>query len=444
MTKIFTYSPKFTNLARKYKIVDDLYEGTETIRRNGEFYLPKEAGETQINYNNRLQRSVLFNAFKDTVDTSVGKMFTKPMNVKINDERLKLFIENVDGYGTSLESFTKEITREAIKSGIAYILVDYPKVGPDVTLADEINLIIAPYWLMIRATQVMDVKVDYEDRNAVVTFFKFKEFVSTIENGVETEKEQVRIFRKNGSEISYEVWVMDKKNEVLRETGVISGIDLIPVVPVYGNKISHFIGSPTLYDLAELNILHYKAYSDYMNIVHVVQCPMLVVKGYQPQLNPDGTEKPFVISPNSVFILPSESGDVKYVEVAGGSVAAGKELILDIENKIKILGLELITQKPGGSETATGRIIDAAQQSSKLKSIAIDVEDSITTALFYTAVYMKLENIEISVNIDNSYTVLNNNDVTQLIELYKNGIIDSATVLEEIRKRALISPAQDA
>lgn len=432
----FKPSQKFIHLGEKYTKVQTLVGGTDAMREAGTVYLPKEPAEADANYKARLIRAVLFPAYSRTIKSSVGKAFAKPMQVKANDQLMPL-VDNADAAGTSLETFAKELLEDAINYGITYLLTDYPVIDPNGTLADERVLGAFPYFVNIKATSVLDLRVGYVDGIAQLTYFKF---IENVTEGSDTI-EQVKEFTLENGIVTYNIYRKDPKNhqEFLYDTGVLMGLDFIPITPVYGNKTANYTGEPTLYDLAELNIAHWQTFSDYRNIVHAVSCPILVLKGVHETVDENGYKQEVVISPNSAMRVPAE-GDVKWVEVSGGSITAAKDALDDLESKMAVMGLELTVPR-ATAETATGRILDAAESNSLLKSIATDLEWAIYSAFCFAGQYIGVDGTPTEVEINTDYTVSLAGDMTTVMDMYREGLLSAKEVIQEAKNRQMLGDA---
>ena len=87
-----------------WDLVTALLGGTRAMREAGETYLPTHAEETDEQYEDRLQSSVLFNAFEEAVDGVVARVFSEPVILK--EDALDLFrahSDDITGLGENLD-----------------------------------------------------------------------------------------------------------------------------------------------------------------------------------------------------------------------------------------------------------------------------------------------------------------------------------------------------
>src|SRR5215218_9962457 len=103
MTDVSTPTAEHNRLVERARLPRTLMGGTRAMRAAGELYLPRFAAETNVNYNARLGRSTLFNAFKKTVADMTGRVFAKPVTLgKDVPPELVAFAENIDLAGRHL------------------------------------------------------------------------------------------------------------------------------------------------------------------------------------------------------------------------------------------------------------------------------------------------------------------------------------------------------
>ena len=91
-------------------------------------------------------------------------------------------------------------------------------------------------------------------------------------------------------------------------------------------------------------------------------CPLLLSRNLQvPETGLD-------IGPNRLILSDDPSADLRFVEHSGAAIEAGRQDLRDLEERMAILGLDLIARRPGHM-TATAKAIDAAQAHAALTSL---------------------------------------------------------------------------
>lgn len=372
-----------------WELVNDVFQGTDCIRAKSKKYLPQEPGEEKENYDIRKARATFFNAYARTVNAFVGMVFRKnPVLGEDVPAEMRGDFENIDMMGTHIDVFAKEVFRTAVNDGHSFILVEMGKsILTDKqiqkpTLADERALGLRPYWRHINKSQVINWRTKIE-RNGAVRLVQATICEKRIEAVGEFGEEcnTYYLVLRPGS------FVLHRLTQATGQTAALSiedqgetGLDEIPLVPVYTNKTGFFESKPPLYDVAHLNLKVYRLDSDLDHILHVANVPILCAKGRDDQ------QKKVKIGPNALVDVP-ENGDLKYVEHAGSAIDAGKDHRREVVQDISRLGLSLVAPKAEVEQTATEQIFDRSEQDSALSGMARNLQDALELAAVFHARY---------------------------------------------------------
>lgn len=444
---LFNQSTIFSNIQLKWDLVDNLMGGTDAMRDAGRQYLKQNPKESNAKYADRLSRATLTNKYGRTIEKAIGKAFARKMNINL-PLGMEQLIVNADGQGTSLESFSKNILKNAINYGITYVLVDYPSsIGT--TLADQRAANAFPYFVEIKPTQLLDLEVDYINNKLQLVYFRFYESVTEYSDSLAQKNtiEQVREFKLIDSTVSYNVYRKDSKNnEMLVDSGVMS-TDVIPIIPIYGKKTQAYMGEPVLMDLAHLNVKHWWKQSDLDWNEHYGLTPILGIKGLQNQQDPEtgaNTIDDFTISSSTVIAL-GDNGGLDWTKADATGIKAAQDSLDRLLKEMDEAGLELTTRQEGGAETATGRILDANEANSILKGIVVDLNWQLYQAILIAGNYIGIDASDTDVSIDTSYTTTtasNTQDLALLRDLFNDKIITLEEMRMELKSRKLFVSEQ--
>lgn len=481
--KLFLPTTQFSQGRAQYSIVNDIWGGTEAMRAARETYLPRFPAETVPNYNTRLKGGVLINIYKRTVQTNVGRVFSKPVVLEEddNDKDLIEFSKNVDGSGQTLTEFSKNAFTADVNHGATYILIDFPRVEGEINLLQARDLGLRPFWVNIRAPQVLEVGFQVVGGIRHLTYFRYMENVpknlsphgttltstqiapigasnasfsmgaATAQFSMGETQERVKIFKMDPTTrvVTFEVWQKNAAGvaEQVETTVELTGVDRIPIVCAYSNRVDFFYGLPTLMDLAESQVSHWQSYSDQANILRIIRVPMLQVKGFEAPLDAEEKDTQIIISPNTAIPFPpTPDTGAEWIEHKGDSVSAGREWLKDLEGHMSMMGLELHVPRATGPESATGRLIDESASTSLLKEITVAFFDAIEEALNITLAYMGKTDVEvgtINANLEVESPFRGIEDLISLIELFKSGAISVETLMKEAMRRNVLSSDTD-
>jgi len=382
----------YNSMSAAWTIVTDVSGGTQRMRACSKTYLPQEPSEKDPAYTRRLGRSVFFNAYSRTRDALVGMVFKgDPQLDEDVPTEIQKHWENIDLTGSHGDVFTKELFTDAFE-GHAFILVDMqPALGEGATLADERALGRRPYWVKYKSNQALNWRTSIINGETVLTQITFEE--KTNEPKGEYGEDEVcryRVFRLDQGVVTWTLYRKQKAEGTAEETfieegsGTVIGLDRIPVAVVYGNRTGMLQSTPPLLDLAHLNIRHWQHYSDYSNILHVAHVPILVRKGATQD------QQAIEIGVGSTVDVPTE-GDLKWCEHTGKSIESGRTELQDLEQRMALMGLSMLSQKTDANITATEIRANNLQESSDLATMARSLQDAIELALEFHAKYLNLD-----------------------------------------------------
>jgi hypothetical protein len=384
--------------------INDVRGGTRQMREAGELYLPRHPLESLKSYNSRRKTSYFYNAYEHTLQGLVGMIFRQDPVIG-NDVPPEIVedLNNIDNRGTHIDMFLRRVTESVINYGHSFILVDMPpalKTGsnPDgsANLDDYRKAGMRPFWTVYNPTQAVNWRTKTINGKLVLTQITFQEICQE-EQGLFGEKEVTRYrVLQPGKWFTFIADPSQVSGFRSEDTGTFAPIsDRIPLVCVYGKTPDRaFYSRPLLIDLADLNISHWQLASDYRHILHIANSPVLCRSGYSRTAG-----KVENYGPNRIIDV-AQGGDVWWAEHHGYAIDGARTEILDIEQRMSVIGLSLLARKPDSQAvTATEKILDSAEQSSALASVARAVQDAAKQCLELHARYVgKHEGGSININ----------------------------------------------
>ncbi|WP_369606272.1 DUF4055 domain-containing protein [Serratia marcescens] len=428
-------SAKIEAIAECWPMITALLGGTEEMREASTTYLPQWPNEDSGYYKKRLSTATLFPAFSRTVEVLSGKPFSRPITWSEDvPSRIQEFFEDIDLQGTNLHSFLADICEEAMAYGICGLLVDYPPAENIKTRADELASGVRPYWVKIAANSLLDYKSKRVNGREVFTQLRFLESVTDEDNSSEFSEvivEQVRVI-----DIGRWRTYRQKKDEQTGETkwGLHeegnTTLNKIPFVPFYGKRKGFMLSYPPLVELAYMNVEHWQSKSDQQTILHVARVPVLFGKNLG--------EGPITIGTASAITSDNVDSDLKYVEHSGKAIEAGRNDLLDLEDKMRQIGAELLVIKPGRVTVAQTMAEDEAGTCA-LQRIVQDMEDAVDQALQLTADWIK-ESKGGHVTIFNDFgaSSLAEASASLLLDANIAGVVSNETLFAELQRRGYL------
>ena len=421
-------------------IMRDVTMGTLHIQSKGETYLPKYFQESKSDYNARLKNSELIPATAEAITTMVGKILSKPTQLNEIDEE-KFYIENIDNTGTTFESFEADSLRKALRDGMGFVLVDFPAVEGR-SRAQERADNIKPYFKYIKNTQVLNKRSKIVNGVTVLEQVTIED-MKTVEDGDFGTRDvtQYRVYRLRESIVSVEVYEETEEGVVsVEEERALKGVKEIPLVPLYTNQTGFMVATPLLAEMAQINLSVYRMNSGLKRTIYNVGDPTNVIYGDAPR-DDQGNPLPIVVGSSNMLQLDR---DAKY-EIVGISpeiIAPTKEEIESMKKDMAKIATEMINTE--ADRTATEVSKDDANQKSKLKQIAINLENCWNKCKeFYYGFLGEMDEGEIIVNRDFNSTAMSAEDRRELRADWQAGVITHKTYIEELQKGELLTTVED-
>jgi hypothetical protein len=368
-------------------MVRDVIAGTKRLRAKHTVYLPQEPQEEKDAYEIRVQRSVLFNVTEKAVEDLSGKPFSEPAKIEEASERFEEWCLDIDRRGNNSHVFAESCFDEMLEAGKVHILVDAPPTLGGQSLADAQEAGWRPYCVLLKAENVIFWRYEVVGGKEVLLEVRLRETSTEPDGWGEATVERVRVLyaAKEGEETG--TWVLYEKDpEEKNEDDAWKEIDKgslgtkhLTIATAYADRTGFFTAKPPLLDLVYLNIAHFQSASDQRNILHVGRVPILFGSGFH-----DAETRSIIVGAQRAILEDSPDADLRFVEIHGTAINAGKDDLADLERRMAILSLEPMMRQTG-SPTATAKAIDAAEAHSKLQSWTLRFRDAFNQALGFMA-----------------------------------------------------------
>lgn len=428
-TSIRQQSVQVAAMAEYWPMLDALMAGTAAMRKAGKTLLPQWPNEEDDSYKARLAVATLHPVFKRTVSVNAARPFSKPVIIGDQTPPVVLdWLDDIDLQGSSFSALSIGLLSACLGYGLVGVLADYPKAHGVKTKADEKSAGIRPYLTSYPATHILGWRTDQIGGCAKLTQLRLLESVEEPDGEYSTKfVEQVRVLTP-GSWATYRLDPKNSENWYENESGTTS-LDFVPFVFFYGQRKSFGVGVSPLLDLAYQNVEHWQSASDQQTVLHVARVPVLFAKGLG--------ETEITIGASSATVTENADAELMYVEHTGAAIASGREALLDLEDRMRSTGAELISQKPAYT-TATQVSSEAEASKSVLQQIVEVFEESLELCLNYMAAWVG-EQQTAEVELYKDYSAATDTDPQSLATAKDAGVISGQTMFEELQRRDVIA-----
>lgn len=451
-----TPHPLYGEGVDKTKTVRDAVKGARAVKKETDRYLPipniddynstdiVRAKQARQDYADYLLRAQFLGITGLTLQGFVGAIFRKPPTVYIPDA-LQYAFEDADGAGSSLTQLAKQVCIEAHQAPFVAVLVDYPQVETGLTEAQRQSLNARAVAKIYPVESVINFRYDTIGAKTFLSLAVLRERISVIssEDGFTAkESEQYRVLQLIDG--NYRQSLYDSNGAQISSPSMIlangAPLKYIPlhIAGAQKNAID-YEQKPLLEDIADANLAHYRNSADYEeNLFFHGRSTLFLTSDISQETfdaaNPEGIR---MGSRSAHFLGANGSATLLQSNAASALEIALASKLEDMQR----LGAKLITPQ-SGAETAEAARIRASAESSQLDSLVDNVSEAIEAALESMALFMGTDPDAVNFELNRELfpETLSDQDVTELRNLYADGLISREQVWDKLRRTGWIDP----
>jgi len=443
--------------AGSWDLCSDLLGGTKAMRAAGRKWLPQESEEEDKNYEVRVSRSFLFNAYRNTIDKYVSRPFSRPAtwDVKNNPEAkaaIEPVMDDMDGEGQTHQDYAREWLRAMLEWGPAHSYADYPQIDDpnNTTKKDEQDNDIKPINKIIRAPMLIGWKTEEQPNGSQkIVEIRVKElYVEDGDNWEQTVYEQIRVVtatkwelyrkekEKGGKKIENSEWGTTPTESGTIQMNGEEPTD-IPLVTIYAEKWAQLMALPPFLDMAWTNLELWQSASDQKNILRFDRLGILLFTGFDE----DEIKKGVKVSPTQALSTANEKANGKRIETNGAPAENGWKDIRDIMERLEIQGSDPMIQRMANVKAAG---INANEDKSRSEAeswvsvLSLGMRKLMQWDLRWMGYEVRLEDIEYNIHQDFVFGTAIANEIKSLIEMRKMGDISQVDFLKEMQRYAVL------
>lgn len=397
--------PELLKLLSMYYLIRDAIAGEPTIKAARTVYLPMpnaadQSKENKARYDAYVSRAVFYNVARRTLFGLIGQVFAREPVIKV-PKLLDPLVANATGSGINLT----QLAKHAVALNLAYsrggVLVDYPTTEDQggASIADLENGNIRPTLYVYAPTEIINWRTVDRGAEEILSLVVIFETWCVADDGFEMKTSgQFRVLRLDEKgEYVHEVWrepIPTKADGSKVPKGNFQVHEVFKPTDSNGNRLREipfmFFGSenndpnpdnPNFYDLASLNLAHYRNSADYEESCFIVGQPTPVLTG----LTEEWVDKVLkgTVNFGSRGGIPLPAGaDAKLLQAEPNTML--KEAMDTKERQMVALGAKLVEQKEV-QRTATEAQLESASEGSTLASATKNISAAFEWALKWAA-----------------------------------------------------------
>lgn len=466
MTNVSFKRAEYNKFLNRWSVVSDCVEGQERIKARTTHYLPKPnpddaSTENTTRYKQYVERALYFNVTNRTLRGLIGTAFDQDPVVHAH-EKMDDLLADITGEGVSLEQQSKKALAMGLMFGRGGLYVDFPTSKTDsngnqvsFSVKEREDGFFRPTVSLYNPGQIINWRTMRVGAKTLLSLVVLEELYDTVAgDGFSTEtRKRWRVLKLEPDTLQYHVELIEEGKDGSRRE-----VDLVVPVGDDGKPFNyipfHFFGAENndteiddapLYDLATINIAHYRNSADYEEATYMVGQPTPWIAGLTANWVKNVLEGKVQLGSRAAIPLP-EGGQMGLMEAGGNQLAF--ESMEHKERQMVALGAKLV-ENDSAKRTATEAGQEKESENSVLGIVASNLSAAYTNALQDCAVFMGLEpevteeladgtdeQVVISYELNTEYAIegINAEARRELVAEWQNGAITFSEMREGLRE----------
>ena len=436
--------PDYIKYSKKWEPIIDCLEGEIAVKARNQTYLPldnneKDAADFSSRYTAYKTRAVFYNATARTLAGGVGQVFNKPPTVDV-PEGADYLKDDPCGTGVTLEQLAKQALGAAMSLGRFGLWVDYPQMDGPVTKAMKDAGLARPVVTPYDCVDIINWRTRKVGAATKLSLVVLREkYRTSDEEAFEyTWEYAYRVLRLTAEGIyTVERIVRNESTGVVTPTKMDGTyFDEIPFVFIGIANNDSSVDEPPFYDIAMLNIAHYRNSADYEESVYMVGQPTAWAAGLSEKWARDMLGGKLRLGSRGIVPLPV-GGAFGLAQVNETTLA--RDAMDQKEAQMIALGARLV--RPSNvAKTATEVNVDKVSEVSTLAASARNTSAAIRKAFEFCGMYENsdLSGVKFELSTDFEMTRMTSQEILAVVTAWQSGIIPTEDAWDILRRAGLV------
>lgn len=442
-------------LEKEYQWIFDALAGEQFIKAKKTEYLPMPnahdvSPENTLRYENYVNRAVFYNVTKRTLRGLAGMVFTRDPIAELPTP-IEPMIADATGGGVALDQLAKRSTSQVLAYGRSGLFVDYPSTQDAISLRDVTERGIRPIMRVYAPWEVINWRVETRGAKDLLSLVVLREKFIMEDDGFEVKYgPQWRVLRLVNQQYQVEIWRQNSGDEARIVSRYIPTdanerpFNEIPFIFIGSEDNDPTPDEAPLYDLASLNIGHYRNSADYEESCFIVGQPTPYFAGLSENwVKNVFKDRPLMLGSRRAVPLP-EGGSAGLLQAEANSMPF--EAMQHKERQMVALGAKLIEQR-NVQRTAREAEIETVTETSTLMSAAKNVTQAYNQGLQWAQQFatsdVDNEAIKFELNTELDLVQLTPQERTQLVEEWVKEAITFSEMRDNLRRAGIATLEDD-
>lgn len=445
-TGVRTHHPDYDKRFPQWKKMRDIIEGEDKIKEEGFDYLPSPSHAKKRWHSWDDYEMAVYEAYKERApftnytaqikDCLHGMLEFRPAKIEVPKAiKNRKWLNNIDLRGNSAAQFFSDIDEDVLVTGRGGILIDIPKVDPNMSQLAQEKAGVRPYMSYYNAESIINWRFEPINNVKKLVLVVLEEDIdeASSDEFSHIKAKQWRVL-KLVNNVYYQVLYKTVKDRSGNDQVVTVGspapvtikgktLDFIPFVMLpYSNPVK-----PILYDIANLNIHHYQVSADYQNGSHLTSRPTGWFTGHTPELDEEtGEPIPVEVGSDCFWQLEEPDARVGVCTFSGEGIEHLEKSLDRIENQIITLGSHIISADKKTAENKDTVALHRQGEDAKLASYGRYNSYRFTEALkiwcgFCGVSEDEQNDVSVELNTDFSQIAFDANAVNSIANIFSQG-----------------------
>ncbi|ECO1594861.1 DUF4055 domain-containing protein [Salmonella enterica subsp. enterica serovar Enteritidis] len=456
--------PELTKNAGKYRMIKDCIEGQEAVKARGDFYLPRPdptncTEENMMRYNSYLRRAVFYNVLQRTLSGMTGLVFQQQPEMLMPDD-MEVLKVNIDGAGIGAIQQMRKCFKSVLAFGRAGLLTDFPKArigefGESIgfTRKELMDGDVQPTVTLYMPWQIINWREEYRNGKVMLTQVVICEQIPGVTDGFQQDYTPVwrHLYLDEEGNCNQSLWVnkgdknaqnvsggalyVTQENVVVRDSNGLP-LKFIPFQFIGSETNSAEIDPPPMYDLAVLNIAHYRNSADYEESCFVTGQPTVWASGLTEAWVEDVLKGELRLGSFGGIPLPANAA-VGIIQTNPNTQPF--EAMKQKEAQMIAIGARLIRENGKVERREVEIKNEAASEASLIVTVAQNVEAAYRKAIEWCGLFYGHPKEEITINLSYNfiYSQLTYQERQQLVNEWIAGAITFSEMRSNLKQAGI-------
>lgn len=452
--------PEVAEMKTKWDLIADCMAGQEAVKKKATLYLPRpnpedETPANDARYRNYLARAVFYNVVANTVSGLVGQVFNSDPVSEYPPELEPLWYD-ATGTGVTLIQQARKAMTANLSMGRCGLLVDFPRSPSDengntrpFTRKEVMDGIARPTIQYYGCYDIINWRFEPRGAVSVCTLVVLVEDYIIQDDGFELKRgKECRVLKLVNGTYTVEIW--RRKDE--KQEGPYELVETATPTDASGAPLSYipffFIGSqnndaqvdrPPMYDMACINIAHYRNSADYEDSVFMVGQPTPYFSGLTEKWVNDVLKGTVHLGSRGAVPLPP-NGEMGLVQAEPNSMV--KEAMDQKQQQMVALGAQLVQDQQvqrtlGEAKMETTVVVSTLTTCARNVSQA--VEAALIAAATFTNANVNKDAVIFQLSTDFAIQKLEPQERQQLLSEWQGGLLSFTEARAQLRQSGIAS-----